>query len=133
MPEETIKNVKMNMTGDKNWTMDYKKSDVDQLIDDYIGKHHDWPKSWRELMGFDEKHGEAEWHITPGEAVAMKEDMQEAISHNVPFTHDRQKLYHDMHQYRHLHPNQPEKAKEEMHALHHQGHPDSASGPSGNR
>ncbi|MGH2447886.1 MAG: hypothetical protein ACRDFS_04705 [Chloroflexota bacterium] len=133
MPQERIEGVEVNMTGDKNWTMDYRPSDLNQVIDDYIAKKHQKPSSWKDLIGFVENHGESEWHITPGEAVAIKEDLSEAKSHGDQFTDDRSKLFQEIHQYRSQNPGTPQKAQQEEHDLHHRGHPVNASGPSGNR
>lgn len=133
MPEEQIEGVKVNVTGDKNWTMDYRESDVGQLFRDYSRRKGSAPKNWQDLMQFDEAEGAGEWHITPGEAVALKQDMEEAMKHNAPFSDDPNKVFQEMHQYRHLHPNMPDEAQKELYAQHHQGHPDRASGSSGNQ
>lgn len=66
---ERVDNVNVvNPTGD--FSPGYKKSDMERIY------HDAHPHSWQDLINFIEKKGDSEWHITPGEAMAMKDDLK---------------------------------------------------------
>lgn len=79
----------VNQTGDFN--RGYRQSDVEQIFRD--AKVH----SWKDLLSFVEKKGDSEWHITPGEAIAMKQDLQRLVQSNTPFESNPAKAFEVMH------------------------------------
>lgn len=82
----------VNPTGD--FTPGYKKSDMERIF------HDSHPHSWQDLIGFIEKKGDSEWHITPGEAMSMKDDLTHLARNNVPFTSDPAKAFDEAHRFR---------------------------------
>lgn len=92
-PHEKVEGVEVvNPTG--SFAPGYKKSDVERIY------HDAKPTSWQDLVNYIESKGDAQWHITPGEAVAMKDDFKRLIQNHVPFTSDPAKAYDEAHQYR---------------------------------
>lgn len=82
----------VNRTG--KFVPEYTQSDVERLYE--LAK----PKNWQDLVRFIEEKGDSLWHITPGEAVAMKDDFCSLIEHNAPFTDDPAKAYQEAHRFR---------------------------------
>lgn len=72
----------------------YEKSDMERLYFDAK------PTSWPELVKFLDTRGDSQWHLTPGEVVSIRDDLQQLIKHNVPFTTDPAKAYDEAHKYR---------------------------------
>jgi len=99
MPEENIQGVEVNVTGNKQWPMNYEESDVQQIFKD-AGVAEGKVNSWQGLLQYIEQHGEAQWHITPGEAVAMKEDLAHVLKSGIAFTKNPDQAYQEMHKYR---------------------------------
>lgn len=79
----------VNQTGD--FHRGYRESDVEQIFRDAK------PHSWKDLLNFVEKKGDSEWHITPGEAIAMKQDLQRLVQSNAPFESNPAKAFEVMH------------------------------------
>ncbi len=65
----------------------YQQSDIEVLY------QRAKPHGWQELLTFVEKQGDSTWHITPGEAVAIKDAVQQAMREKVPFPEDSGKAY----------------------------------------
>jgi len=99
MPEENIQGVDVAVSGHKKWVMNYLEGDVNQIFKD-AGVYQGKVTSWQELLQYIEQHGEAQWHITPGIAVAMKEDLEHVIKSGAPFTTNANQAYQEMHKYR---------------------------------
>lgn len=91
--KETVQGVDIsNPTG--SFAPGYEKSDLERLY--YDAK----PTSWPELVHFLDTKGDAQWHLTPGEVVSIRDDIQQLIDHRVPFTSDPAKAYAEAHKYR---------------------------------
>jgi hypothetical protein len=82
----------VNPTGDFN--LEYRKSDVERIY------HDAKPQSWQDLIRYIEQKGDAQWHITPGEAAAMKSDFQRLASSNRPFVSNPDKAYEELQKFR---------------------------------
>ncbi len=90
MPNEKSEGVNVtNPTGD--FTQEYKKSDMERIFKDAK------PHSWQDLVRYIEEKGDAQWHITPGEAMAMKSDLQRLAQNNVPFTDNPDQAFEEAH------------------------------------
>ncbi len=93
MARENIEGVNIvNRTG--KTTPEYTKSDVERIYQ--MAK----PRSWQDLVSFIEQRGDSLWHITPGEAVAMKNDFQQLATNNVPFRDNPDQAYEEAHKFR---------------------------------
>ena len=99
MTEENIQGVDVNVTGNKQWPENYEQSDVEQIYKD-AGVADGKVDSWKGLIQYVEKHGEGQWHITPGEAIAMKEDLEHVVKSGVAFTKNPDQAFKEMHKYR---------------------------------
>jgi hypothetical protein len=90
---ERVDNVNVvNPTGD--FTPAYRKSDVERIF------HEAKPHSWHDLVQFIEQKGDAQWHITPGEAMAMKDDFRHLAQSNVPFTDNPDEAFQEVQKFR---------------------------------
>ncbi len=65
----------------------YREGDVEQLFQDAK------PSSWQDLVDYISNKSDSQWHITPGEAKAMKKDFQKLADSGKPFTKDPKKAY----------------------------------------
>jgi hypothetical protein len=70
----------------------YQKSDVEEI---YKRAH---PKSWNDLVQYITTKGDATWHITPGEAEAMKRDFERVAKSNAPFQNSPDRAYEVAHE-----------------------------------
>lgn len=75
------------------FTDTYQQSDVEEL---YRKAH---PTSWKDLLTYVESRGDNTWHITPGEAEAMKRDLQHLAGSNRPFPSNPDEAYREMSRY----------------------------------
>lgn len=78
---------KARKPGKKSWEHRYSLSDMEVV---YRRGH--W-NSWDEIIGWLEAHGEADNELTPGETVAITEDLRSVRDAKVPFTTDPRKAY----------------------------------------
>ncbi len=92
--EEQVEGIKAQATGDKQWQKDYAKSDMEVV---YRRTH---PKSWDDLIHWLEQYGESDNELTPGERVAMKEDLTRLKQQGVAFTDNPHKASQEEHQHR---------------------------------
>lgn len=80
----------MANTGDVNITDQSSRKKVDSYdasdIMELYKKAH--PSNWQQLLEYVETQGDSTWHITPGEAVAIKNAVQQAIKHHARFSAD---------------------------------------------
>ncbi len=79
-----------NQTSDEKQKESYRVSDVQQLFE----QSH--PQNWQDLLKFIEKSGDKQWHITPGEAKSLKDDVQKAIDQKKPFQNDPKKAFKEL-------------------------------------
>ena len=81
-----------NQTSDeKSKKEGYTVSDVQQI---YEEGH---PKNWDDVVKFIEKKGDKQWHITPGEVKAMKDDFQKMSQSGGEFINDPKKAFDKVH------------------------------------
>jgi len=93
MANEKIEGVNIvNRTG--KTTPEYTRSDVERIYQ--MAR----PRSWQDLVSFIEQRGDSLWHITPGEAVAMRDDFQQLATRNVPFRENPDQAYEEAHKFR---------------------------------
>ena len=89
-----VQGVEIHSYGSNDWKPGYEESDVRDLW------RHAQPKSWQDLLHFDEQHGDKVWHITPGQAISMKEDIEAAMKSGAPFPDNPDQAYQEMHKHR---------------------------------
>ena len=81
----------VNQTSGEKRKEDYRESDLRQIFEDSHAK------SWKEAADFVAQKGDAQWHITPGEAKSLKEDLSRADSQGIPFTGNASEAYKKIH------------------------------------
>lgn len=89
-----IQGVDITNPESKDWQPGYQESDVRDLW------RHANPTSWQGLLSYVENRGDNTWHITPGEAISMKEDIAAAMKSSAPFPNSPQQAYQEMHKHR---------------------------------
>ena len=94
MPEKRIQGVNVDVTGQKKMERDYTQSDVQVVL--RRGRWHDWG----EMIHWLETEGEKDNELTPGETIAMTEDLRMVHDGGDQFTNDPQRVYQLMHQHR---------------------------------
>lgn len=88
--QENIDGVDIVNTTSQRMGESYRKSDIEEL---YKKAH---PTSWQDLLNFVDKKGDATWHITPGEAVAIKKDIQRVMGSNKPFPNNPDQAFQEL-------------------------------------
>lgn len=94
MSEERVEGVKVRETGGKQWEADYTQSDIEVVL-----SRGDW-QSWDEAIQWLEEFGEEDNELTPGEAVAMAQDLRELRDQGEPYSSDPEEVFNKAHQYR---------------------------------
>lgn len=94
MTEKIVEGVKVEETGHKHWELDYKQSDMESAY------RYSQPSSWDSLISWLEQHGEAKKRLTPGETVALVEDLRSVRSSGAPFSSDPDKAFEMAHKHR---------------------------------
>jgi len=94
MPQKMVQGVKIMETGHKEWQFDYQESDMESAY-----RRGDW-HSWQELVRWLEQKGEEHKRLTPGETVAMVEDLRSLMQSGTPFTKDPNRAYQMAHKFR---------------------------------
>jgi hypothetical protein len=92
--EKDVEGVKIDDTSSGNTKKDYAASDVAEIYKDAQ------PHDWQDVVTYIAQKGDDTWHITPGEAIAMKEDFQHLLDHKAPFTDDPNNAYDEAHTHR---------------------------------
>ncbi|MHB0868616.1 MAG: hypothetical protein ACYC5J_04080 [Chloroflexota bacterium] len=87
MPERDVEGVHVERTGSKKWEHAYDLSDMEAA---YRRGH--W-NSWDDLIHWLETEGEKDNELTPGEVIAMVEDLRLVRDAGVPFTNDPRKAF----------------------------------------
>lgn len=80
MSQERISDVKVGMTPNKDMEQSYTSSDLEVLF-----RRGEW-RSWKEAIDWLKDHGEADNELTPGEVIAMKQDLEQLAQQGKPFT-----------------------------------------------
>jgi len=89
-----VEGVRIEETGNKKWSFDYGQGDVKALY-----KRGDW-HNWQEEIGWLQQYGERDNELTPGETVAMCEDLRSLMKSGVTFTNDPGQAYKMAHKLR---------------------------------
>jgi hypothetical protein len=79
--------VRVNDTGNKSWRHKYDLSDMEAVY--RRGQWH----SWDDIINWLETYGEADNELTPGETVAIVEDLRSVRDARVPFTNKPSEAY----------------------------------------
>ncbi len=94
MSEKRIEGVKVRETGLKRWEFDYREGDMKALYN-----RGDW-HNWQDEINWLQEFGERDNELTPGETVAMVEDLRSLAEAKAPFTTDPSQAYGMAHQFR---------------------------------
>ncbi len=89
-----IEGVTMNLTPNKKLNFDYGPGDMQAVYN-----RGPW-KNWKEGIAWLEKKGEADNELTPGETIALVEDLRSVAQAKEPFTDDPVKAYRMAHKHR---------------------------------
>lgn len=100
MKEQDVQGVEVKKTGNKQWERDYGEGDIEVVL-----SRGDW-QDWDDAINWLEENGEQDNELTPGEAVAMAEDLRDLRDQGEPYSNDPNEVYNKAHQYRAQHQNQ---------------------------
>jgi hypothetical protein len=92
--ESRIQGVKVRMTPNKKWDFDYGLGDVQALY-----RRSEW-HNWREAIKWLQEFGEQDNELTPGETVAMVEDLRSLAESRAPFVMNPEQAYKMAHKFR---------------------------------
>lgn len=91
---ETGEGVRIQPSPHKKMVKDYTQSDMDVVY-----RRGDW-HSWRDMIHWLETQGERDNELTPGEVIAMVEDLRQVERSGEQFTKDPHKAYEMAHKHR---------------------------------
>lgn len=94
MTEQVFEGVHMDLTPYRQLTFDYEPSDV------RVAYRRTDPKSWDDLINWLEKQGSYDNEFTPGEVVAMVEDLRMLKSKKASFIDNPDKAFQEAHGFR---------------------------------
>jgi hypothetical protein len=94
MAEQRKEGVKVKATGNKDMEKDYGPGDFEVLY-----SRGEW-RNWDEEIKWLEENGESDNELTPGETIAMKEDIMRLKENDEPFESDYQMAYEKAHRNR---------------------------------
>ncbi|MDI7276958.1 MAG: hypothetical protein QME94_13350 [Anaerolineae bacterium] len=94
MPVRHVQGVRIDETGNKKWDYDYGPSDVKSLY-----RRGAW-RNWQEEINWLQQYGERDNKLTPGETVALVEDLRSLMQARAPFTSDPMQAFQMAHKYR---------------------------------
>lgn len=97
MKEQNVEGVEVKKTGNKQWEQDYGEGDIEVVL-----SRGDW-QSWDEAINWLEESGEEDNELTPGEAVAMAEDLRKLREQGEPYSSNSADVYKKAHRYRAQH------------------------------
>lgn len=92
--EQTFDGIHLDLTGDKQLSFSYEASDMQ------VAYRRTTPHSWDDLIRWLETKGGADNELTPGEVVAMVEDLRSLKQNGTPFTNNPDQAYREAHQQR---------------------------------
>ncbi len=87
MSEKKIEGVSVDVTGHKKRAHSYDLSDMQVVF-----RRGHW-QSWDDVIRWLETEGEADNELTPGETIAITEDLRRVRDAGIPFTNDPHKAY----------------------------------------
>jgi hypothetical protein len=85
--QQNIEGVDVNRTGNKDMRKEYAESDVEVLF-----RRGEW-RNWDDAINWLEQNGDSDNELTPGETIAMKEDLSELRKRGEKFFGDPRKVY----------------------------------------
>lgn len=98
MKEKDVKGVEVKKTGNKQWERDYGEGDIEVVL-----SRGDW-QDWDDAINWLEENGEQDNELTPGEAVAMAEDLRDLRDQGEPYSSNSAEVYKKAHKFRSQHP-----------------------------
>jgi len=87
MPVMKVEGVKIEVTPYKQYQFDYQQSDMETLY-----RRGDW-HSWRDEIKWLEQNGEQDRKLTPGQTLALTEDLRSLDEARAPFTENPNQAY----------------------------------------
>lgn len=82
-----VEGVEVEVTGHKKWEHAYELSDMEVVY--RRGQWH----SWDDVIHWLETEGEKDNELTPGEVIAMTEDLRHVRDAGVPFTNEPREAF----------------------------------------
>ncbi len=92
--ERKIEGVNVRETGSKQWQFDYTPSDMEVLY-----RRGEW-HNWQEEIDWLQRFGEQDRKLTPGETVAMAEDLRSVQESGAAFTPNPDQAFQMAHKFR---------------------------------
>jgi hypothetical protein len=92
--ENVFEGIQMDLTGTREVTFDYMTGDME------VAYRRTNPNSWQDIISWLEKQGTRDNELTPGEVVAMVEDLRTLEDKDIPFTDNPDKAFQEAHRYR---------------------------------
>lgn len=89
-----MEGVQIEATPNKKWQFDYEMGDVKAAY-----RRGDW-RNWQDVISWLEKFGEADNELTPGETVALVEDLRSLRDSGAQFTRDPMQAFQMAHKFR---------------------------------
>jgi hypothetical protein len=94
MSEKSVEGVQVKETGKKKWDFDYRQSGMEAVY-----RRGDW-QSWEDIENWLDRNGDADNEITPGEAIAMGEDLRSVEAAGEAFASNPEQAYRMAHKFR---------------------------------
>lgn len=94
MTERIIEGVRIRDTGHKRWQYDYEPGDLKAVYN-----RREW-SSWDEMIHWLEQEGEADNELTPGETIALVEDLRSVRDMGAPFVMNPTEAFELVHKHR---------------------------------
>lgn len=114
MPDFTFDGIRLDLTGYRSLAFNYEQSDM------RVAYRRTHPSSWDELINYMERYGTYDNEFTPGEVVAMTEDLRTLKQDHTPFTDNPDKAYQEAHSHRSENDKKHAKLHQEIEQKHQQ-------------
>lgn len=92
--EQVFDGIHLHLTPYRELEFDYTASDMDVVY------RRTRPHSWDDLITWLERQGDLDNELTPGEVVALVEDLRTLKQQGVPFIADPQRAFEEAHRHR---------------------------------
>lgn len=107
--------ITLHLTGDRQLQFDYEASDM------RVAYRRSTPNSWQDIIGWMEKKGTFDNEFTPGEVVAIVEDLRSLKQSGTQFTNNPDQAFQEAHQHRGRNNQQHQQLHQEILAASAQG------------
>lgn len=107
--------ITLHLTGDRQLAFDYEQSDMQ------VAYRRSTPNSWQDIISWMEKKGTFDNEFTPGEVVAMVEDLRSLKQNGTPFTNNPDQAFAEAHKLRGQNNQQHQQLHQEILAASAQG------------